>query len=313
MVVARQVGSSLNSPEFKKYSKKAFSLAEALIALLVGSLILGMSAPLITKQLKHNTFTDIQARLLNREIENVSNDVDNNTNRITTNTQNITTISNNLRQLTQIVENMGEELNYSSDISSLKDRMIDLENATKPKDYSSDISNLNNIKVDKTTYEQKIKELESQINPTGIVKFFVSSCPTGWSNIGYDGHYVRITTNSQTSYAVNSTIGPSLPNITGGFPGIGEFFDGITPETYYSEDTNKDGLYGALYRKNTTKYTSYGVRVGNGGDREDYFGFDASKSNKVYGAFKDNEKTTAINEANEILPRAVHLVACKKN
>ena len=65
-----QTASSLNPPKFQKYSKKAFSIAEALIALLIGSLILGMSAPLITKQLKHNSFTDIQAQLLNRKVEN---------------------------------------------------------------------------------------------------------------------------------------------------------------------------------------------------------------------------------------------------
>ena len=33
---------------------RAFSVAEAMIALLIGSLILGYSAPMIAKQIKHN-------------------------------------------------------------------------------------------------------------------------------------------------------------------------------------------------------------------------------------------------------------------
>jgi len=50
-------------------SIKAFSIAEAMIALLIGSLILGYSAPLITNQIKHNNMSDVQAQVLNRKIE----------------------------------------------------------------------------------------------------------------------------------------------------------------------------------------------------------------------------------------------------
>lgn len=49
--------------------KKAFSVAEAMIALLIGSLILGASAPMISKQLKHNNMSDAQVQVLNRKIE----------------------------------------------------------------------------------------------------------------------------------------------------------------------------------------------------------------------------------------------------
>ena len=48
---------------------KAFSVAEAMIALLIGSLILGYSAPMITGQIKHNNMSDVQAQVLNRKIE----------------------------------------------------------------------------------------------------------------------------------------------------------------------------------------------------------------------------------------------------
>jgi len=48
---------------------KAFSVAEAMIALLIGSLVLGYSAPMIAGQIKHNNMSDVQAQVLNRKIE----------------------------------------------------------------------------------------------------------------------------------------------------------------------------------------------------------------------------------------------------
>mgnify|MGYP003294410290 CR=1 FL=1 len=79
----RSFGSSVISPLYRKISlnsknnhknnyqnsKKAFSVAEATIALLIGSVALGMAAPMITKQVKQNNFTDTQFQVLRKEIE----------------------------------------------------------------------------------------------------------------------------------------------------------------------------------------------------------------------------------------------------
>ena len=59
---------------FKNYHKNrrnAFSVAEALIALLIASLILGMSAPMISKQIKHNNLFSVQTSMLNKKIKTV--------------------------------------------------------------------------------------------------------------------------------------------------------------------------------------------------------------------------------------------------
>ncbi len=45
--------------------RKAFSVAEATIALLIGSVALGMAAPMITKQIKTQNMTDTQFRVMN--------------------------------------------------------------------------------------------------------------------------------------------------------------------------------------------------------------------------------------------------------
>ncbi len=48
-----------------KNKRKAFSVAEATIALLIGSVALGMAAPMITKQIKAQNMTDTQFRVIN--------------------------------------------------------------------------------------------------------------------------------------------------------------------------------------------------------------------------------------------------------
>ena len=52
-----------------KFTSNAFSVAEAMISLLIGSIILGLFAPMISKQLKHNNMSDVQAQVLNRKID----------------------------------------------------------------------------------------------------------------------------------------------------------------------------------------------------------------------------------------------------
>ncbi len=86
------IASPINSPLCQKFSlklknnhknsKKAFSVAEAMIALLIGSLALGMAAPMITKQIKQNNFTDTQFRVLNRENDDILNRITELENRI---------------------------------------------------------------------------------------------------------------------------------------------------------------------------------------------------------------------------------------
>ena len=65
---------SLKSKNNHKNSKKAFSVAEATIALLIGSVALGMAAPMITKQIKTQNMADIESRVVNQKIRNLTND-----------------------------------------------------------------------------------------------------------------------------------------------------------------------------------------------------------------------------------------------
>ncbi len=57
------------SCSFLQNKMKAFSVAEAMIALLIGSLVLGFSAPMISRQIKYNNMSDVQMQVLNKKIE----------------------------------------------------------------------------------------------------------------------------------------------------------------------------------------------------------------------------------------------------
>ncbi len=232
---------------------RAFSVAEAMIALLIGTIVLGFSAPMITKTLKKQESSDLQIKVL------------------------------------------------------LK----------------------------------KIDDLEKKVEPEGMVKlFYNTNCPTGWSQIkandgsSLDGHYIRLSTSSAN---IGQTLEPSLPNIIGGFPGVGNFYNKVdkykvNPSYFYDLDINeedlgegkkrpKDAVFGAVYRINTGSAPRTGVKVYNGleytdpsgAERDDYFGFDASYYNPIYGA-ADDVSTSGVDEsANEVRPKSVIFVACKKD
>jgi len=69
------VGESFLSETVSLKKQTAFSVAEAMIALLIGTIILGFSAPMITKQLKHNNLSDIQADVFNRRLTLLQNEI----------------------------------------------------------------------------------------------------------------------------------------------------------------------------------------------------------------------------------------------
>ena len=58
--------------------KKGFSVAEAMMALLIGSVALGAAAPMITKQIKQNNFADAQLNVINRQMQNTNEEIERN-------------------------------------------------------------------------------------------------------------------------------------------------------------------------------------------------------------------------------------------
>lgn len=69
--MSKNIASNSLTNFHKKVTLKGFSVAEAMIALLIGSIALGMAAPMITKQIKQNNFSDTQIRVINARNENM--------------------------------------------------------------------------------------------------------------------------------------------------------------------------------------------------------------------------------------------------
>ena len=82
-------------------------------------------------------------------------------------------------------------------------------------------------------------------------------------------------TQSGRAASINIPQKEELPNITGRFSGAGQF---------YSKGTEiKNVVEGAFYRWNTTDAPDEGAKIANNdGQRDDIFGFNASRSNKIY-------------------------------
>ena len=281
---------------------RAFSVAEAMIALLIGTIVLGFSAPMITKQLKHNDFTSIQTQILNKKIENVDDKSDANAEKISQiigiktpsgYAEFINGLSNKIAEIEQtlantniqnLIEGNFEQKDYDGDIDELWDSMDE-------KASVSSVNNLNKSLTNKITTEiNKLKEeLKSKFVPSGAVMYFdLSACPSGWTALS-----------SKYPKAANAFI----RNQSGSGRDIGNWQQNAAPEIEgtFDGNVNDDNQFkrksGAFYTKNTD---SCGGDGGSGGGT---VGFKASKSSAVYGR----------NSATEVRPDNIALLACRKN
>ena len=222
----------------------AFSVAEAMIALLIGTIVLGFSAPMITKQLKHNDFTSIQAQIMNKKIENVKNISDANAGKIS-----------DILDGKNVADYVDYIKSLENNIKSLEDRLSDVETVTnntniqniisgtnQQKNYDSDISSINKNLSDLTTsidnIDNDLTKLEKDIKnlvPKDTVAFFnLSDCPSGWSaiNANWRGRFPRFagsytvlaydtanktykTTGTAQTLSVGATQEDAIRNITG--------------------------------------------------------------------------------------------------
>ena len=285
--------------------------------MLIGSLILGMSAPLITKQLKHNSFTDIQAQLLNRKVENAKDDIVSNTNTIAsilggrdvaTYVQYIQTLENKISVLENAVrnENIQNILNGKTELKDYDNDITGLQTQINSKASTSSVNtintNLNNLEDDVTEIEENMKNLV----PSGAVMYFdLDTCPKGWSELSSkypNAANAFIRNLSGSGRTVGNWQQNAAPNITGGISTTDEY-------KYYVNENGKKDIYGAFKKEqvnsdNSIQYEVAGSRA-TGGSK---YIFDASKSNAAYGR-KDASNVAA----SEVRPDNIVLLACRKN
>ncbi len=252
-----------------------------MIVLLIGTLVLGFSAPMISKQLKHNDFTSIQTQILNKKIENVKDKSDANAGKIS---QIIGTKTPS--DYATYIKGLETDINNLLNNQNIKDVMAGVKNT----DYDDDIENLQaqiDTKVSTESLTDKIaaeiskleEKLKSKFVPSGAVMFFnLESCPVDWYALNSGGAFIR----DVGGYAaqIGQIQNPGLPNLKG-WNGVGD--DGKADGTLFKINTSKIG--------------------GDSGDgSNDYAAdFDASRYNSIYS---DN--------INEVRPKNITLLACVK-
>ena len=270
-----------------------------------------MSAPLITKQLKHNSFTDIQAQLLNRKVETVSAVTTTNANNISAivGTKNIETYA----QYIQSLENRISALDNNPAIQNI------LKEDVKIKDYDKDIAELQNslktnsssvsklsdslsaLKDDLSDMEEDIKK----VIPSGSILIFNTStgttgCPTGWTNISesFSGRYLMLDKtanvgNDNKSYLGNHRHLLGYVLATGNDPNI--FY---TSNKFGSGKSITDDYF-AFIAYNEARYTGQTAGVG--------------YSHMFITAQEVLNKNSSISNEIEVKPASLSVIACKKN
>lgn len=179
----------------------AFSVAEALVALLIGSLILGASAPMISKQLKHNNFTDVQASIINKKVEVVEKER-------TKNTNDISKMKGDIGDINDALDDYGIEVKKS--IKNIESLAESLDSKVSTTELASEIKKLK-------------KELESKFIPAGSIMFFdLAVCPSGWTALNTGGAFIRDVGGEADARGVVQEGG--VPNLVGfnGMSALGE-------------------------------------------------------------------------------------------
>ena len=139
----------------------AFSIAEAFIMLLVVSVAIGLSAPMVTKQIKHNNLSNVQTNKLGREIDSAKTQ-----SRI--NREDINDLQAQINGTANDLESLIASKVDTDTVSALEERIEELE-----------------------------RQLEERVVPSGTIAFFNGNCPTGWSNVNanWNGRFPRFAGN----------------------------------------------------------------------------------------------------------------------
>lgn len=274
IVGTRVVSSHLISSQPQKKSKiKAFSIAEAMITLTIFAVIAAAGAPLVSKQIKNNEFSDVQAKLLNTKIDN---------NKIET--------SGQIAALSKIIEDLDERLGKIT---------TGLEDKVSKSDYGE-------LKTNVETIEEKLEN----IVPKGTVAFFdLEDCPSGWAVIdaSWNGRFPRFAgTYNVLSYdtstkAFNATgtsqtlgVGTKQEDAIRNITGTGPAFI-VYGNNYYVHWLLESGAMYHQQETGTTKISGAG-NLGNGTNPNLLY-FDASR---VVPVSVENR------------PRSVALLGCVK-
>ncbi len=294
---------SVSDEKLKIKSIQAFSVAEAMIALLIGSLILGFSAPMISKQLQHNNFTNIQSQILSSKIDKIDEKSNENKENITQNTTNISNLQTQISSIQNIIEGDTQK-DYDSDIEDLQSQLDSKANTTT---LNEKISGLNTSLTSKITTEiTKVKEefeekIKNKLVPSGAIMYFdKTSCPTGWTTVttlypSASGAFIR--NMGEKNRSLRSYQAGAVPDIELAIRMHGN------RDKYYTK--RLDG-YGSDDWGGAMRYES---------DHSDEYLYVMSSADKMYRAADLIKAEPAVynKDVKEVRPNNIAFLACRKD
>ncbi len=245
---------------FTMLPKRAFSIAEAMIVFLVVSIVLGMSAPMISKQIKYNNFSDAQISVLNRNFEKLKTDIDSGYNAFTSSIEDmLSSLRSLIESNTTKINNLDSKVNKLLPVGSiimwsgssipenwalcngqngtpdLRDRFVV---STGSMYAVGDVGGLNNVVLSKEQMPQH-SHTKGTMRIQGVVK----------STDSNGGEFLTFIDSATSSGALKLTDNASKPGggNAGNISGLGGIFDSLT------FDTNLGGWTGATSEEGSGK------------------------------------------------------------
>ena len=296
----------------RKCSKFGFSIAEALITLAIVGVAMSSAAPLISKTMKNSQVGNFQIMRINRDLDALRTEMNNMrtqlTNRIAAVETNVTELRTDLNTLSTTVSTM------NTNLTNLTNRVTSLDNATNGRvtvlernlasltgtvnNMSTTVNNLSYSLNNLTTRVGSLENTPTNTPPAGSLMFLASgSCPSGYTNVSstYSGRFLKISTTAGTSEDA------VLPQH---WHGVGNF----------TQSGNNDANF--VYKNFIHSGSTYSCRQvageGSGGGEgtcsAELQSWGIGTTSEIY-----NTSTTATTTFNTLQPKAITVIACKKN
>ena len=282
-----------NNKKYKKISS-GFSIAEAMIAFTIVSVVIASAAPMISKQMLHNDRSDVQASILNQKIE-----------RLMSGKWTVTSDGNSVYRPSGNVGIGISDIGAKLHIKGSGADILKVQNSSGNDVLK--VGNDNVISAGKTKISDgnvTIKDAKNEdavmLNSNGHIILRPKTVNAGFlvKNINNDSSYIQYTGNKvyqENAFAVSSngalrmnyveTKTSDIDNTSSTGP-IGIYVDG--KQRFWINETGAVTISYATDETRTPSYYPFQVRIGkqNNGYDSDYkikFGIDKDGITKIYG------------------------------
>lgn len=183
--------------------KNGFSVAEAMVVLLITSLALAAASPLISRTLKSDGLDMLLQKKNEEKIKDLDNKLSNLENKVGVLENNVSEIRNQINTMNNNISSV------TNNVNSLKNNITSMTNS------------INNVSSSLSDLEKKLSDLDTI--PSGSVVFFnLSYCPSGWRAVPstWNNKFFRVQQGSGRSVGSAQDFAMQDVTISGQFSGV---------------------------------------------------------------------------------------------